>query len=319
MTRHRIRTCLWLALITLAGVSLLLGSMDMTLKGLLSGNATMLHTLHYSRLPRTLSLLLAAASLALSGLIMQKIVANPFVSPQTTLTMDGAKFGVLAGLLLGFNAPMRLGFALTFAAVLTLLFLQAVKTLKSKDPLTLPVLGIIMGNALNALTTMVAMHFDLNQTLDGFFNKGFTAIFKGNYEVLWINAILIVLAYRYYKQFSMVGLGDEYAQNLGLNVRHLRALGIVLVSSMSCLVMLSVGNVPFVGLLIPNVVALWFDDSAKGMFIDTVLTSCVFVLVCDILARIIIQPYELPIALVSGVLGGILFLIIIVRGRHETV
>ena len=318
MNRIHIRTVLFILIIVLTVVSIFSGVMDLTVAGLLQGDVVILHTLYYSRIPRTLALLLAGSSLAISGLIMQKISANPFVSPQTTITMDAVKFGVLCGLLLGLSAPMRLVLAVFSASVLTLIFLTLSKRVASVDTLTIPVLGIIFGSVLSALTAMIAMHFDLNQTLDGFFNKGFSAIFKGNYEILLLNGGLLLIAHSYYKRFSILALGRDVAQNFGLNTKRVTTLGIVLISSMSCVVMVSVGTIPFVGLLIPNLVALAFDDSVKGMFVDTILASSVFVLMCDILARFLVQPYEIPIVLVSGALGGILFLILVMRGHHET-
>lgn len=317
MKRKYLRALVLVIAFFLTVISIYVGPLDVSLQGILNKDHQMLHTLLYSRIPRTLSVILSAASLGISGLIMQKISSNRFVSPQTAITQDATKFGVLISLLLNFNNTMRILFSILIAFISSLGFFKLIKKIKVTDPMLMPLLGIILGSMIEAFTSLIAQRYDMVQPLNGIFSKGFTSIFSGGYEILFINCISIIVAYVYFKKFVIISLNDSTAKNLGIDTKTVINIGLLLISIMTTLVSLSVGNIPFVGLLIPNLVSLMFDDSSQGLFLDTLLYSVCYLLLCDIVSRTLIYPYELPVSLISGVLGASIFIIVLIRGKYE--
>lgn len=317
MKRKYLRALVLVIAFFLTVISIYVGPLDVTLQGILNKDHQMLRTLLYSRIPRTVSVILSAASLGITGLIMQKISSNRFVSPQTAITQDATKFGVLISLLLNFNNTMRILFSILIAFISSLGFFKLIKKIKVTDLMVMPLLGIILGGMIEAFTSLIAQRYDMVQPLNGIFSKGFISIFSGGYEILFINCISIIVAYVYFKNFVIVSLSDSTAKNLGIDTKTVINIGLLLISIMTTLVSLSVGNIPFVGLLIPNLVSLMFDDSSQGLFLDTLLYSVCYLLLCDIVSRTLIYPYELPVSLISGVLGASIFIIVLIRGKYE--
>lgn len=317
MKRSNFRAILVISVTLLSCVSIFIGAIDVSLSGLLSGDENMIHTLFYSRLPRTLSILLVASSLGISGLIMQKISSNRFVSPQTAITQDATRFGVLISLVLNLNYILKILVSVSIAFIASIGFFKVIGKIRVKDPIIMPLLGIVIGSMIEAFTNLIAQRSDLVQPLNGIFSKGFTLVFTGGYEILYFNIFALVVAYIYFKKFIIISLNESTATNLGISIRSVVNVGLVLISIMTTFVSLSVGSIPFIGLLIPNLISILFDDSSKGYFGDTLLLSSVYLLLCDIIARIVIYPYEVPISLVSGVIGAFMFLFILMRSRYE--
>lgn len=113
-------------------------------------------------------------------------------------------------------------------------------------------------------------------------------------------------------------MGEDFSKNLGLNYNKIINLGLIIVSLISSVVVITVGKIPFLGLIIPNIVSIYKGDNLKNSLYDTALLGAVFLLSCDILGRIILYPYEISIGLVVGVIGSAIFLYLLIRGnRHE--
>ncbi|MNI71484.1 Iron-uptake system permease protein FeuB [compost metagenome] len=110
-------------------------------------------------------------------------------------------------------------------------------------------------------------------------------------------------------------MGEEFAVNLGLNYRHVVNIGLVLVALVTAVVVLTVGSIPFLGLIIPNLVTIFQGDNLKKNLSSTALLGAVFVLACDILGRVIIYPYEVSIGLTVGVIGSGIFLYLLLRRK----
>lgn len=316
MERKQLRYILMCILVIFFIVSLFIGAMDLNLAGLFNGNSEMLHVLLYSRLPRTLSVILASGSLALAGLIMQKIASNKFVSPQTAITSDAIKLGTLLSLLLGLNRGQRMILSILVGFVFTLAFFTIIRKIKTYDPITIPILGIVIGSIINAFTSLIGLRYDLNQTLNALFNKGFTSIFQGDYEVLYLNLVVLIFAILFMKRFIIIATNQDYASSLGIHIKTIVNVGLLMVSILSATVSLTVGNIPFVGLLIPNLIAFIFDDSVEGLIGDTLLLSAVYMLACDLISRIVIYPYEIPITLISGIVGAFVFVAMILKEQR---
>lgn len=308
-----------LAVLVMAGVSLFVGVSDVTLPQLLSGDKEAWELLWISRLPRTLAVILAGTAVAVAGLIMQLMVRNRFVEPSTVGTVESATLGILVVTVAIPAAPMmlKMGVASLFALGGTALFLAVLNRLPARNTLLVPIVGIMLGGVIGSVTTFFAYKYDLLQTLSNWMIGDFSGVLRGRYELLWIVAILTVIGYIAADKFTVAGLGADFTTNLGMNYKAIMRLGLVLVSLISAVVVTTVGAVPFLGLIVPNIVSLIFGDNLRRAVPWTALFGAGFVLLCDIIGRTIRYPYEVPVGMVMSVLGAIAFLILLLRTRKR--
>ncbi len=308
---------LLISLIILSCVSLFIGVGSLNPSDLFSLTEDQLQLLFVSRFPRLISIIIAGISLSICGLIMQQLTRNKFVSPTTAGTMDSARLGVLVALLLFASASpfQKMLVAFVFALAGTLIFMKILDKIKFKDAIFIPLVGIMFGNIIGSITTFFAYRYDLIQNMSSWMQGNFSLIIRGRYELLYISIPLVILAYLYANRFTVAGMGEEFSVNLGLNYRAVVNLGLIIVALVASVVLLTVGMIPFLGLIIPNIVSIYNGDNLKKNLSHTALLGAVFVLLCDILGRLIIYPYEIPIGLTVGVLGSGIFLYLLLRRR----
>ncbi|MFZ7255220.1 ABC transporter permease [Avibacterium avium] len=313
------RRYLFILLLLLSGISLFLGVSTVNLQGLLAFNSAQWQIFLISRVPRLVSILIAGASLSICGLVMQQLSRNRFVSPTTAGTMDSARLGILIAMLLFPSASMLLK---TSVAILvsffgTLLFMTLLSRLKFKDTIFVPLVGIMFGNIISSITAFIAYQQDLLQNLSGWLQGDFSLVMAGRYEMLYFSVPALVLAYVFANRFSIVGMGQDFAVNLGLNYQQVLYLGLAIVATVSSIIIVSVGIIPFLGLIIPNIVTLYLGDNLKKVLSHTALLGAVFVLFCDILGRSLIYPYEISINAIVGVFGSAIFLYMLLKQRIQ--
>lgn len=273
--------------------------------------------LSVSRVPRLLSTIMAGSALGIAGMIMQQLTRNKFVSPTTAGTMDAARLGVLVALILFPAAGMlqKTLIALAFALAGTFTFVQIIRRVKIKNAILIPLVGLMFGNIVGSATTAVAYRYDLMQSLSIWLHGDFSMILRGRYEILYVGIPLIVIAYVYADRFTIAGLGDTFSTNLGLNYNHVVNVGLIIVAAISATVVLTVGSLPFLGLIVPNIVTLYRGDNMKHSLLHIALLGAVLVLACDIIGRVLIYPYELSVGLIMGVIGSGMFLFMLLRSQ----
>lgn len=274
-----------------------------------------------SRIPRLISIIVVGMSMSISGLIMQAISRNKFVSPTTAATTDWARFGILISMMLFSSASylQKMLIAFLFALGGTFLFMKLLNKIKYKNSIFIPLLGIMLGNIVSSITTFFAYKHDLIQNISSWLQGDFSLIIKGRYELLYIGIPLLITAYIYGNKFTIAGMGEEFSINLGLNYNKVVTLGLVIVALITSVTVLTVGTIPFLGLIVPNIVSLYNGDNLKDNIPHTALLGGVFVLACDILGRVLIYPYELSIGVVVGVLGSGIFLYLLMRRKNYAV
>ena len=300
-------------------VSLFLGAGDMSLAGLLHMDSEAWQLLLISRLPRALALVLAGTSLAVAGLIMQMLVRNRFVEPSTAGTVESATMGILAVTLLAPGIPVlgKMLVAALFALAGTALFLLILRRIPLRSAFLVPVVGLVLGGVIQAVTTFFAYQYDLMQALNTWTMGDFSGVLRGRYELLWVAFALSCAAYFAADRFTVLGMGEQFTTNLGLNHKRLMLIGMVLVSAISAVVVVTAGSVPFLGLLVPNVVSIIFGDNMRRSLPWVAFLGALFVLACDIVGRLIIYPHEIPIGTVVGVVGSALFLYLLLNRRSR--
>ncbi len=295
-------------LVILSAISLMLGVADIS---------SDIQILLQSRFPRLISIIAAGAGMSIAGLIMQQLSRNKFVSPTTAATEDSAKLGVLVAMVLlpgiGTFKTMIVSFA--FAVSGTFLFMAILKKIKFRNIVYVPLIGIMLGNIIDSAAAFLAYKYDVVQSVSSWLMGDFSMIIKGRYELLYISIPLIMIAFTYANKFTIAGMGEDFSKNLGLNYNHAMNIGLIIVSLISSLVIITVGKIPFLGLIVPNIISIINGDNLKNNIVMTALFGAVFLLACDIFGRLIIYPYEIPISLTAGVIGSVIFLYLVWRRK----
>lgn len=305
-------------LVVLSFTSLFIGVSDLTPLDLFSMTEDQWQTLTVSRIPRLASIIIAGMSMSICGLIMQQLTRNKFVSPTTAGTLDSASLGILVSLMF-FTAASPLfkaGIAFLFALAGTFIFMKILERIQTKDPIFIPLVGLMFGSIISSVTTFFAYRNDLIQNMNSWMFGDFSLIIGGQYELIYLALPVLGLAYFFANRFTVAGMGEEFAVNLGLNYRQVINIGLVIVAMVTSVVVLIVGSIPFLGLIIPNIVTIYLGDHLKKSLHHTALLGAVFVLFCDVLGRLIIYPYEISIGLTVGVIGSAIFIYLLVRRRH---
>ncbi|MGL5414835.1 MAG: ABC transporter permease [Clostridium sp.] len=303
--------------IILSIISIFIGVQDIKINHIFRLTNEQIVVLGVSRIPRLISILASGMGMSICGLIMQQISRNKFVSPTTGATIDAAQLGLVFSLMFLPNIGMggQVIIAFIFSLIGTFIFMKILKRLKFKNAVLVPLVGIMFGNIIGSITNFIAYKYDLMQDITSFMQGNFSMILKGNYEMLYIVIPFIFIAYIYANKFSIAGMGEDFATNLGLNYSSVVNLGLGIVAIVTASIVITVGSIPFIGLIVPNIVSMYKGDNTKKNIWYTGLFGAIFVLICDIFSRVIIYPYEIPIGLTVGVIGSVIFLYMIFRRK----
>lgn len=313
MKSKHITLSLFFILGILSIVSLFIGVIDLNPVTLLRGDLEQLEIFLISRLPRLLAILCTGVGMSVAGLIMQQLCMNKFVSPSTGATISSAQFGILLALLFMPASSLwgRALFAFVAAILGTWIFVYFVQKIQFKDVVMVPLVGIMFGNVIGGITSYLAYKYEMTQALSSWLVGHFSLVIKGRYEIVYLVLPLVILAFIFAGHFNIVGMGRDFSQNLGVNYNIVLFFGLSIAAMITASVVVVVGSISYIGLIVPNVVAMFKGDNIKGTLMDTALFGAIFVLVCDMLGRIIIAPYELPIELIVGVLGSLIFVVLL--------
>ena len=310
---------LFIILIILSIISLFVGVTNISVNDILSFNIDKIQILLISRLPRLIAIIVAGVGLSISGLIMQQISKNKFVSPTTAATADFAKLGILLCIMIipGATIMQKMIISFIFAGLGTILFMKMIKAIKIKNIIFVPLIGMMLGKIIGSITTFFAYKYDLVQNISSWMEGDMSLIMKGSYELLYLSIPMVIIAFLYANKFTIVGMGEDFAINLGVNYNFVVNVGLAIVSLICAVTIITVGNIPFLGLIIPNIISLYSGDNLKKTLYHTALLGPIFLLACDILGRFIIFPFEMSISLTVGVIGSIIFLYMIIRGSKN--
>lgn len=306
-----------LLLLVFSILSVFVGVSDVSPLDLFSLTETQKQVLLVSRVPRLISIIIAGMSMSIVGLIMQQLSRNRFVSPTTAGTLDSARLGILVSMMVFTSATplQKMLVSFIFALLGTLLFMRILDRVKFKDAIFIPLIGLMLGNIISSISTFLAYQNDLIQNMSSWMQGDFSMIMSGNYELMLVSVPLLIIAYFYANKFTIAGMGEDFSRSLGLNYRQIVNIGLIISALVTASVVLSVGVIPFLGLIIPNIVAIYQGDHLKNTLVHTALLGAVFVLFCDVIGRLIIYPYEIPISLTVGVIGSGVFIYLLLRRK----
>ncbi|WP_273789430.1 iron chelate uptake ABC transporter family permease subunit [Bartonella sp. ML70XJBT] len=306
-------------LIFLSILSIFVGYSDVTPSDLFAADPHAWLIFWQTRLPRTIAILLVGASLALSGMIMQLLTRNRFVEPSTAGTVESASLGILFIMIFLPDIPVlgKMIVATLFAMMGTLLFMFLLRRIPLKSALIIPLTGIMLSYIIGSLTNTIADYEMLLPSLQAYLFGSFAMILEGKYELLWLSLPLCLLAYCTADRFTVASLGEDLTNNLGLNYRVVMFFGLFVVASITAVVVCTVGRIPFVGLIIPNIVSSFMGDNMRYTAPWVAISGAGLVLICDLLGRIIHPSLEIPISTIMGVIGSFIFMILLLRWRKR--
>ena len=317
--RYTTTLLLAVGLVFLSVISLFVGVIDLDVPSLLSGNWDLWEIFLLSRLPRLLAILCTGVGMSVAGLIMQQLCMNKFVSPTTGATISSAKFGILLALLFMPNSTLwsRAIFAFVLATLGTWVFVWFIQRIQFKDVVMVPLVGIMFGNVIGGITNYLAYQYEMTQALSTWEVGHFSLVVQGRYELVYLAVPMVILAFLFANHFNIVGMGKDFSRNLGVPYNLVLFGGLTIAAMITASVVVVVGAISYIGLIVPNVVAMFKGDRIRGTLVDTALFGAIFVLGCDVIARTVIAPYELPIELVVGILGSVIFIaLLLYRLNH---
>lgn len=273
----------------------------------------------YARLPRTCGCLLAGAALAAAGTVIQGVLGNPLAAPNVIGVNAGA------GLLTAVCAalwPARTA-ALPFAAFLGALggvgLVLAIGARTGASKMTLVLAGVAVSGMFGAGVDAVLTFFP--DALNGYsdFRVGGVANLSMSRVVpaFWVALAAFLLALSLSGEMDVLLLGEETARSLGLPARRLRLVLLALAAAMAGAAVSFAGLLGFVGLIAPHMVRrLAGEDSSARLLLAAALGGAALLTLCDVLARTLFAPYELPVGVVLSLLGGPFFLWLLLRQRR---
>ena len=272
-----------------------------------------------TRIPRTIALVLAGAAMAMSGLVMQLLTQNRFVEPTTTGTTEWAGLGLMLTLILvpGAGVGERMAGAIVAAFLGTGIFFLFLRRVTLRSSLIVPIVGIMLGAVVSSVSTYIALQTDMLQNLGVWFAGSFTSVLRGQYEALWLVLIVVIAIFVVSDRFTVAGLGEDIATNVGLNYNRVVLFGTGLIAVATGVVTVVVGNLPFLGLIVPNIVSLLRGDDLRSNLPWVALLGIGIVTVCDLVGRTIIAPFEVPVSLILGIVGAVVFIALLLRQRRN--
>ncbi|WP_214811051.1 ABC transporter permease [Exiguobacterium sp. s181] len=272
-----------------------------------------------TRVPRTVALMLTGAAMAMAGLVMQLITQNRLVEPTTTGTLEWAGLGLLTVYLL-VPAPslmMRMTGAIVFSFIGTMVFFWFLRSVKLRSSLIVPIIGLMLGAVISAISTFLGLFFRASQAIEDWFVGSFASVQIGRYEYLWVIIVVTVLIFLLANRLTLAGLGEDIATSLGVNYNQLMMMATGLIALSVGVVATVIGNLPFLGLIVPNLVSMFRGDDLRSNLPWVCLVGMGAILVSDLISRTIIMPFELPVSLILGTVGAIVFIMILMRQRKK--
>ncbi|AEC02342.1 ABC transporter permease [Parasphaerochaeta coccoides] len=319
MSRRFPRSLLVALTLLLCGISLIIGAHEFSISGLFTGTDSSLFLLAVSRFPRTASVFVSGVSLAVAGALMQIVASNKFIGPGTASTSQWAQLGLLAALLSMPDAdPMvKMVIAFIFSFFGTMIFLKFIARLAPKDPVMVPLIGIMLGNVVGAVTMFIAYRADIVQNLTSWMQGDFSMVIRGRYELLYISLPFLILATVKANDLTIASMGKDMATNLGVSYAATVGIGLLILSVSVASVIVTVGSIPFIGIIVPNLVRIGKGDDLKRSLPDICMVGGTFLLVCDIIGRLVIYPFEIPVGVTASIAGAVLFLAMLIRERKH--
>ena len=280
--------------------------------------------LAYIRIPRTLLGFAIGGSLSLAGAILQGIYRNPLVEPYTLGISGGASLGVTFAIVAGLHLlnilflPLA-GFIGAFTTIFLVYTLSVRKGALSVNRMLL--IGVMISFISSSLM-MFLMSITAVENIHGIVFWIMGSLNESNNMLIWgmvaLSIVCLLTSYLFVMPLNALRLGEEKARHLGVNSDVIIRILFIITSILTGACIAVAGIIGFVGLVIPHIVRLWVGSDYRIMLIASFLSGSVFLILCDVIARTIISPNELPIGVITGIVGGIVFIVLLSRSQKQS-
>lgn len=275
----------------------------------------------YSRLPRTCACLLAGAALACSGCILQSVLGNKLASPNIIGVNAGAGLGVTLCCAAGALSGWTVSLAAFGGAMLAVFVVVALAKKTGASRTTVILSGVAMNSILTAFRDAVTTLVPEAGMLSGEFRVGgFSSVVTGRLIPAGILiGVSLAVVLTMYNELDVLALGEDTARSLGMSVKHIRTVFLLLAALLAGAAVSFSGLLGFVGLLVPHMARKVTGGESRYLLPLSILLGAGFVTVCDLIARMLFAPYELPVGILMSVLGGPFFLFLLLerKGGHR--
>ena len=316
---------LLILLIVLIFTSISVGSSSIEISDIfnaISGNGQLTSEykiINYVRIPRTLSAIIAGSGLAISGLILQSVLNNALASPTIIGVNSGASlFTALATAFFPANLSI-MPLAAFIGAFLATIVVYYVARKTGASRMTIILAGVAVSSLVGAMTDTVLILFpDTVISRTSFIIGGLSGVTMNR---LLMPGIIIffslITTFIFSYDLNVLSLGDQTSKSLGLNVDKTRFLFIILSSLLSGSVISFAGLLGFIGLIVPHISRLIVGYDNRILIPTSVLIGSSFALFCDILARTLFAPYEVPVGIIMSFLGSPFFIYLLLNKKRR--
>lgn len=274
------------------------------------------HTLYNIRLPRTIVGLLVGICLSLSGSILQGVMRNSLASPNIIGVSSGAGLAATICIILIPNYSYLTPIASFLGAFTTTLVIYLLSYKNGIKPLRMVLAGIAVSSLISAIINLILLFFPdrVADTLS-FTIGSLNLTTWADVKVLLPYAVTgFVLCFLFSRTMNVLMLGDEVANSLGVNVELSRFLFIALASLLAATSVSVVGLLGFVGLIVPHIVKLLLGSDYRYVYTGSLFLGGSIVIICDTVARVALDPAEIPVGITMSILG-VPFFLFLLRGK----
>lgn len=275
--------------------------------------------------PRIAMAIICGCGLAICGILMQSVLANPLADPYTTGVSDGACLGATVAIVTGFtyaNVASEMGIVVNafIGALAPALIIIALSSVVKMTPATTILVGVALSNVFGGLQTLINYIAD-PESLTAALRWGigsFTSVHWPDCKIpFFVTLIGGIISVFLYKKLNLITLGENSAKSLGLDVEKFKTVCLVMVAIMASSLISFVGIIGFVGLVGPHIVRMLIGGDNKFVLPASMLIGSFLLLASDLISRVIIYPDELRVGLIMSIIGAPIFLYIIVSRKSN--
>jgi len=318
---------LFLGLLLISGLSFCIGAEGVSFKeafNLLSGNTDAITRSIFLdlRLPRILLGFAVGGALAIAGVILQGMFRNVLVEPYSLGISGGAALGVCLNLVLRLDAKLGVlsfpvtGFLGAFTIIMVVYYLNSKKGILKLEGLLLT--GVMISFISSSLV-MLLMAIARTDNLNGIIFWIMGSLDETNWQLVEIMIVValfgLIVSCFYSRELNALSLGEEEARHLGVNTIRLKKIVFVLASILTGCAVSVCGIIGFVGLVVPHFMRMFVGFDHRVLLLSSFLAGGIFLIACDTISRMIIYPLELPVGVVTGILGGIIFIYALAKNK----
>ena len=276
------------------------------------------------RLPRVLLGIAVGGALSLSGVLLQGVYRNPLVEPYTLGISGGASLGVAFAIVFGLHqliGPMVLPLSGFIGAFLIIFVVYSISSRHGRINIQSMLLTGVMISFIASSSMMLLMAITSAENLHGIIFWIMGSLDEPEMSLIYVTLVMafasLAVSYLFVQPLNALRLGEEKAKHLGINTDTTIKLLFLLASMLAGVCVAVAGVIGFVGLIIPHLMRLLVGSEYRILLVSSFLSGSIFLVLSDVIARTIISPNELPIGVITGIVGGIVFLLMMSRSSVQ--